>query len=96
MALYYVVALMETNNASNRRGIGYRSFWLCHSGPYQDLQACKLRSDELTGDFGVQWRGVRYYLKDSFPVREEELSAYGLARKRKEYQVLLPGLAGVE
>jgi len=95
MAPYYVVALMETKNASNRRGIGYRSFWLCHSGPYPDRELAQAKCAQLTGDFGASWRGVEYYLVDCFPVAEEELSVYGLARKRKEYQVLLPGLQGV-
>lgn len=95
MAQYYVVALMETHNASNRRGIGYRSFWLGHSGPYETRDACAQVADSLTGSYGVKWRGAEYFCVDAMPTEHNELGIYGLDRKRPDMQVLLPGIAGV-
>ncbi len=92
MAQLYVVCLMETRNASNRRAIGYRSFWLCHSGPYPDLGAASAAASEIPGAFGVAWRGAHYYCVDAIPVEKKDLDIYGLARKTAPLQVLLPTL----
>lgn len=96
MAQFYVIALMETRNASKKRGIGKRSFWLCHSGPYPDAKSCDLVARDLTGEYGLTWRAAWYYCVDSFPVRDDELEVYGLNRKAPEYQTLLPGMQGVK
>ena len=96
MTQYYVVALMETSGASNLCGIGFRSFWLCHSGPYERQGIAAVVANTLTGDYPLMWRGTKYFLRDAMAVRGEELIAYGLDRKRKEYQVLHPGLRVVE
>lgn len=95
MAQYYVVALMETKYASKRKGIGYRSFWACHSGPYPTREDAQFRAGIVTANFGLRSMGADYYCVDAFPVTYEELSTYGFGRKSPALQVLLPGLAEV-
>lgn len=95
MAPWYVVALMETRKASNRPGIGHRSFWACHSGPYESREDAVASSLTITSGFGLSWRGTEYYAVDWFAVEKDELSVYGLDRKQAAKQVLLPGLGGM-
>ena len=95
MAQYYVVALMETKYASKRQGIGYRSFWACHSGPYPTRVDALFRAGPVTEQFRLRSMGAYYYCVDAFPVTYEELSIYGFGRKSPNLQVLLPGQAEV-
>jgi hypothetical protein len=93
--MYYVVCQMETRNASNRRGVGYRSFWLCHSGPFRDRPECEGVARGITGDFCIKWRGAVYCCVDAVVSGAVELGIYGLDRKKSAYQVLLPGAVGL-
>ena len=96
MARYYVMALMETPHASVKRGIGYRSLWACHSGPYETRDQAVTAGAELPDEWRLYLRQTEYVCVDAFPVEHSELGIYGLSRKTPASQVMLPRLAGVK
>jgi len=93
--MYYVVCLMETRKASKAVGVGYRSFWLLHSGPYPDLESCNQAAREVPGSFALLRHRCEYYCTDALATEKKNLDIYGLRGRGDVAQRIFPNLQEV-